>query len=170
MVQKGLMAPPADRIGVQRKAGGPISHTAGSCLPSAQTVSRASPRPRADGDLGLINEAAKGRTANAIRGMQLESDMRGNPALRADVFVQRWQTLDRQRRSFMRDYENTSANRVADRMIGLAKSLERDPQVESILRNRKSQLGRPERAGQSIGQSLADMVGRGRSRGPEIGM
>jgi len=55
-------------------------------------------------------------------------------------------------------------------MAGMAKSLERDPQVESILRNRKAQLGLPQVREQSIGQSLIDMLGLGRSRGPNIGM
>src|ERR1700712_2091837 len=102
--------------------------------------------------------------------MQLETEMRDNPALRADVFVQRWQALEQQRRGFMRYQETSKVNRVADQMIGMAKSLERDPQVESILRNRKAQLGLPDVPSRSIGQSLADMIGRGRSRGIEIGM
>jgi len=49
-------------------------------------------------DLKLIDAAANGRTANAIRVMQLEGEMRENPELRADIFIQRWQALDRQRR------------------------------------------------------------------------
>jgi hypothetical protein len=121
-------------------------------------------------DLRMIDEAAKGRTVNAIRIMQLEGEMRGNPELRADIFVQRWQALDHQRRLLLRDQENGRADKVADRMIGMAKSLERDPQVESILRNRKVQLGLPAMTERSVGQSLADMVGRGRSRGLGIGM
>lgn len=58
-------------------------------------------------------------------------------------------------------YRQTPTSKVADRMIGMAKGLERDPQVESILRNRKAQLGLPAMSERSIGQSLADMVGRG---------
>jgi len=52
----------------------------------------------------------------------------------------------------------------------MARSLERDPQLESLLRQRRSQLGLPELPMRSMGQSLADMVGRPRSRGIEIGM
>jgi len=55
-------------------------------------------------------------------------------------------------------------------MAGMAKSLERDPQVESILRNRKAQLGLPAMPERSIGQSLVDTYGLRRSRGPTIGM
>ncbi|UUL83780.1 Ti-type conjugative transfer relaxase TraA [Sphingomonas qomolangmaensis] len=121
-------------------------------------------------DLGLIAEAAEGRTSTTIRAMQLETELRVATENRADRFVQRWQTLERQRRLLLRDYETAFANEVGHRMIGMAKSLERDPQVESILRNRRTQLGLPEADGRSIGQSLADMIGRGRSRGLDIGM
>ena len=118
----------------------------------------------------LITEAAQGKTQAALRAMQLEAEMRTDPVLRADVFVQRWQALDRQRRSLLKDHESSRANRVAETMIGMARSLERDPQLESLLRQRRSQLGLPELPTRSMGQSLAEMVGRGRSRGIEIGM
>ena len=121
-------------------------------------------------DRPLIEEAANGRTQNAIRAMQLEAEMAKNPTLRADRFVQRWQALDRQRRQLLRNYEDNKANKVARRMIGMAKGLERDPQVESILRNRKAALNLPDVLKKSVGQSLADMVGTGRSRGIGIGM
>jgi hypothetical protein len=116
-------------------------------------------------DLGLIGQAAEGRTTAIILAMQLEARCRWvDPKLRADVFVARWQVLERQRRLFMRDQENTRADKVGVRMIGMAKSLERDSQVESILRNRKVELGLPDRLDR-IGQGLGDLIGRGRSRG-----
>ncbi len=121
-------------------------------------------------DLRLIGETAQGRTKAAIRAMQLEAEMRDNPALRADVFVQRWQALERQRRLLLRDHEETRANRIADRMMGMAKGLERDPQVESILRNRKVQLSLGNSTGASVGRELEQMIGRTRSRGLGIGM
>ncbi len=120
-------------------------------------------------DSRLIPEAAEGRTSATLRAMQLEAEMREDPQLRADTFVRRWQGLERQRRLLLRDHEDTRANNVADRMIGMAKQLERDPQVESILRNRKAELGLPPHT-RGIGQSLGDLIGRGRSRGIEIGM
>jgi hypothetical protein len=118
----------------------------------------------------LITEAASGRTQAAIKAMQLESEMRVNPELRADVFVQRWKALYRERRSLLEYHETSSANRVADRMIGMAKALERDPQVESILRQRKLTLGGMPLPDRNLGQTLADIIGRTRSRGIEIGM
>jgi hypothetical protein len=121
-------------------------------------------------DHRLIDESARGRTAATIRAMQLEVEMRESPALRADVFVQRWQGLERQRQALRRYSEDSEIRMVETRMIGMAKSLERDPQVESILRIRKAELGLPAMPNRSVGQALADMVGRGRSRGLGIGM
>lgn len=121
-------------------------------------------------DPGLIDQAAGGRVGASIRAMQLEGEIRVDPQRRADVFVQRWQALERQRRLLQRNHETTAMNRVGDRMMAMAKSLERDPQVESILRNRRVQLGLPETGRRSIGRDLADLAGRGRSRGPSIGM
>jgi Ti-type conjugative transfer relaxase TraA len=120
--------------------------------------------------LDLIPEAAKGRTAAALCAMQVEAELRIDPQLRADTFVQRWQALERQRRLLLRDHETSRANAVCERMLGMAQGLERDPQVESLLRNRKAQLGLPDVLGRSVGQSLAELVGRGRSRGLGIGM
>jgi Ti-type conjugative transfer relaxase TraA len=121
-------------------------------------------------DLGLIDQATNGRTQAVIRAMQLEAEMRTDPNLRADTFVQRWQALDQQRRLLLRDHEERRASKVAQTMAGMAKGLERDPQLESILRNRKHQLGLPPVPERSVGQSLVDMLGLGRSRGPSIGM
>jgi len=118
----------------------------------------------------LIAEAANGRTQAALKAMQLENEMRVNPELRADVFVRRWQALDRQRRLLLRDHETSRANRVADRMIGMAKSLERDPQVESILRQRKLTLGGIALPDRNLGQTLGEMIGRTRGREHGIGL
>lgn len=123
-------------------------------------------------DPRLIGEAANGNTQRAILAQQREADMRTDPHLRADMFVQRWQALERRRRLLLRDHETGKAGRIADSMIGMAKSLERDPQVESLLRNARHRLGLPDMPGRSVAHDLADMIGRGRgrSRGPEIGM
>ncbi|MBP2275357.1 MAG: hypothetical protein ACJASD_001156 [Sphingomonas echinoides] len=121
-------------------------------------------------DTRLIDEAAKGRTAATIRAMQLEAEMRENPTLRADVFVERWQSLERRRQALRRYNEDSKIRVVETKMIGMAKSLERDPQVESILRIRKGELGLTATPNRSIGHSLADMIGRRRSRGLGVGM
>ena len=121
-------------------------------------------------DHKLIEEAAQGKPGNAIMAMKYEGRLRVDPQLRADTFVRRWQALDRQRRSLLRDHETSRAGKVSDTMIGMAKSLERDPQMESILRNRRAEFRLPDMPERSLGQSLAAMVELGRGRGPNIGM
>lgn len=70
----------------------------------------------------------------------------------------------------LREQESSRVGKMADPMIGIAKSLLRDLWVESILRNRKARLGFPTMTERRIRQSLADMVGMGRSRHIGIGM
>jgi hypothetical protein len=54
-------------------------------------------------------------------------------------------------------------------MDGMARGLERDPQVESILENRKRELGISIGSSSGISMSLLDEIGRGRQRGLSIG-
>ncbi len=116
-------------------------------------------------DPALAGETASGRTQRAVRVLQLEAEVRANPRLRADRFVERWQGLERQRSALHRAGDMTGAGQVKDRMGAMAKSLERDPQVESLLRARRPELGLPVEMGRSVGQGLSDYLGIGRGRG-----
>lgn len=116
-------------------------------------------------DPALAGETASGRTQRAIRVLQLEAEVRADPRLRADRFVERWQGLERQRSALHHAGDITGAGQVRDRMGAMAKSLERDPQVDSLLRARRPELGLPAEIGQSVGQGLSDYLGIGRGRG-----
>ncbi len=116
-------------------------------------------------DPALAGETASGRTQRTIRVLQLEAEVRADPRLRADRFVERWQGLERQRSALHRAGDMTGAGQVKDRMGAMAKSLERDPQVESLLRARRPELGLPAEMSRSVGQSLSDYLGIGRGRG-----
>jgi Ti-type conjugative transfer relaxase TraA len=116
-------------------------------------------------DPALAGETASGRTQRAIRVLQLEAEVRADPRLRADRFVERWQGLERQRSALHRAGDMTGAGRVKDSMGAMAKSLERDPQVDSLLRSRRPELGLPVEMGRSVGQGLSDYLGIGRGRG-----
>ncbi|KQY29494.1 conjugal transfer protein TraA [Caulobacter sp. Root487D2Y] len=116
-------------------------------------------------DPTLAGETASGRTQRAIRVLQLEAEVRADPRLRADRFVERWQGLERQRSALHRTGDMTGAGQVKARMGAMAKSLERDPQVDSLLRARRPELGLPAEMGRSVGQGLSDYLGIGRGRG-----
>jgi Ti-type conjugative transfer relaxase TraA len=119
-------------------------------------------------ELGL--EAASGNSARAVRALQLETELRTNPSRCADRFVERWQRLDQtsQRQYRAGDMSGYKATRSA--MGDMAKSLERDPQLESILANRKKDLGIAFESGRRLGQELAFTHGIDIGRGRGIGI
>ena len=121
-----------------------------------------------DGD--LAREAGSGRVNRAIRALQLETELRTDPQRRADRFVERWQKLDRasQHQYQAGDMSGYQATRSA--MGDLAKSLERDPQLESILAGRKKDLGIGIESGRSLGRELAFTHGIDLGRGRGIGL
>jgi hypothetical protein len=118
----------------------------------------------------LALEAASGHSARAIRALQLETELRTDPSHRADRFVERWQKLDQ---TSQRQYQtgNMSGYKATRSAMGdMAKSLERDPQLESILANRKRELGIAFESGHGLGQKLALAHGIDIGRGRGIGI
>jgi Ti-type conjugative transfer relaxase TraA len=115
----------------------------------------------------LALEAASGNPNPAIRALQLETEIRTDPVRRADRFVERWQKLDRssEHRYAAGDYSGYRAARAE--MGNMAMSLERDPQLESILANRKRDLGigGDFDSGRRLGDELSFTHGLGRGRG-----
>lgn len=118
----------------------------------------------------FATEVASGdreRAMPARHAVQRETEMRQNPELRADRFVERFrdlkQTGDRQYAAG--NYSGYKAARTE--MGNMAKSLERDPQMESLLEGRKKQLGidMDFDSGMRLGQQLSLSHGLGRGRG-----
>ena len=133
-------------------------------------------RPHAAADLAsalqrqpeLTREAADGRSQGAIRAMQLEAEIRVDPVQRADRFVNDWQRLGQTRAVMQQGGNENGARRVAGRMAYMAKGLERDPQVESLLRHRTRELGLGKDIGRDLSRDLAASVSFERTR--SIGM
>ena len=90
--------------------------------------------------------------------------------MRADRFVENWQRLHRQRDQAFQSGNYTRAEAVTSSMGAMAKGLERDPQVDSLLRNRKIELGLHASGSGGIGHQLHEYLGLGRGRGIGIGM
>jgi hypothetical protein len=118
----------------------------------------------------LAREAGSGRINRTIRALQLETEIRTDPNRRADRFVERWQKLDNtsQRQYQAGDMSGYKSTRAA--MGDMAKSLERDPQLESILAGRKQQLGIAFDSGRSLGRELAFTHGIDLGIGRGIGL
>ena len=112
------------------------------------------------------------RVAQVIDGMKRENAALQDPNVRAERFVERWQELQGQRRE-LRGWQHDDARaKVESQMNGLTKSLERDPQVDSILRNRRQELGIGQelRRGQSIAHQLQEEMSRSRQISRGIGL
>jgi Ti-type conjugative transfer relaxase TraA len=118
----------------------------------------------------LAQEAATGRVSRTIRALQLETELRTDPQIRADRFVERWRSLDHagQRQYQAGDMSGYKSTRSA--MGDMAKSLERDPQLESILEGRKRELGISFESGRGLGLELAFNHGIDLARGRGIGL
>ncbi|PLP57119.1 Ti-type conjugative transfer relaxase TraA [Mesorhizobium loti] len=125
----------------------------------------------------LAQEAATGKVNRAIRALQLETEIRtgrSNDAsldlnARAARFVERWQKLNQ---TSQRQYQasNMASYRATRSQMGdMAKSLERDPQLESILANHKKALGIGMETGRRLGAELAFTHGIDLGRGRGIG-
>lgn len=112
------------------------------------------------------------RVAHVIDGMKRENAALQDPNIRAERFVERWQELQGQRRE-LRGWQHDDARaKVESQMNGMTKSLERDPQVDSILRNRRQELGigQLQRRGQSIAHELQEEMSRSRQISRGIGL
>jgi len=118
----------------------------------------------------LIGQAAGGNSVAAIRAMALEAEVRTSPAMRADRFVETWQGLHRQRENAFGAGHHSRANAITTSMGAMAKGLERDAQVDSLLRARKIELGLRSSGSDGIGHQLTEYLGLGRGRGLGIGM
>jgi hypothetical protein len=118
----------------------------------------------------LAHEAGSGRVNRAIRALQLETEMRIDPSRRADRFVERWRELKQtsQRQYQAGDMSGCWSTRSA--MGDMARSLERDPQMESILENRKRELGISFETGRRLGLELAFTHGIDLGRGRGLGI
>jgi len=164
----------AEAVLQARASGGPVLEHQKVALERA-TEALDQIRPSASRDMAsamqrdptLLREAAAGRSGPMVEAIRQEARVRADPNLRADRFVERWQQLSQDRDRLYRAGDITGREKAGKEMAGMAKSLERDPQVESILRGRTRELGLEigmERD-RDLGRQLTQDLGIGRDRG-----
>jgi hypothetical protein len=118
----------------------------------------------------LAREAAGGRVNRAIRALQLETELRIDPNRRADRFVARWQELKQTSQHQYQAGDMSGCRATRSAMGDMARGLERDPQMESILANRKRELGISFETGRRLGHELAFSHGIDLGRGRGLGI
>ena len=116
-------------------------------------------------DPSLTAEAASGRTQRAMEAMRTETKLRIDAPARADRFVAEWQASAKQLREHKANYDDAGAKRVGAHLNDMAKSLHRDPQLESLLRNRTHELGLKSLEKHSVSQALQEYLRPSRSLG-----
>ncbi|PYE29871.1 Ti-type conjugative transfer relaxase TraA [Rhizobium sp. PP-F2F-G38] len=106
------------------------------------------------------------RVGQLVAGMDRERAALTDPTVRADRFVERWQALQAERRELRGWQHDEARSKVEGQMRGMTKGLERDPQVETVLRNRSQDLGIGHiRQGQTIAREMERQLSQGRSQG-----
>ena len=128
---------------------------------------------RRDAQLSREVEFAIPREMNQQQGIELARDFVSrefvNRGMIADLnvhwdigadgrFVEGWQQLQHHRENLQRGGDFKGARKVSEQMAGMAKSLERDAQMESLLRPRRGELGIEMETGRSLARDLAASV------------
>ncbi len=144
---------------------------------------------QADKALGAIDQAAAADLRSALarnpglavqaetpaglekvkREMAAEAHVRATPELRAERFVETWKALQAERGGLSGWEKEPARKAVEARMGKLAEGLQRDPQMESVLRARTKELGLGS-SGQSLGQDLQRELTRSLGLGRGMGM
>ena len=162
-------------IGTMQAQGLPVlPHQKAALEQAGKALDRA--RPHAAADLAealarrpeLIAEAAGGRSQEAVQAMRHEAAVRTDPALRSDRFVGDWRSLSAARKQLEQQGDRAGVARLSAKLSELAGSLERDPQLESLLRGKAGELGIAPKPERSIAKELTATLTRERTR--DLGM
>ncbi len=117
----------------------------------------------------LVREAGAGRVSRIVLALKLETEIRTamdlDPGRRAERFVERWQKLDLTGQEQYQTGDISGYKSTRSAMSDMAKSLERDPQLESLLANHKKALGIQVESGRRLGVELAFNHGISSGRG-----
>ncbi len=132
-------------------------------------------RKAMNADRSLIADAAQGRTAGAISAMERQASMRireqriaAQNERRAIAFVDSWQRETAHYKKLRKTPNVAASNKVRASLVDMAKGLERDPQLESLLAGRRPQLGLDAMSTKPLSQDLQKLLGF--SRGLGMGM
>jgi Ti-type conjugative transfer relaxase TraA len=116
-------------------------------------------------DPALVDDAANGRAQRAIAAMRAEQAYRLDAPARADRFVAEWQSRSEELRHHKANHDYAGSKRVGAQLNDMAKALHRDPQLESLLRNRTHELGLKRLESNSVSHALQEHLRPSRSLG-----
>lgn len=147
-------------------------HQAGLVLdqarPGASALIVSAARHDPEAARALADLSGRERVGQLVAGMDRERAALADPNVRADRLIDRWQELDKERQALRGWRQDEARGKVEGQMRKVAGAIERDPQVESIVRGRAKELGigSPQRD-RSITLQMEQQLTRGRSIGLE---
>jgi len=160
-----------DVLAMRRQGLEPLPHQSDALSKAAAALDELCPdgardlRAAVNANRALLDEAANGKTAAAIRAMNLEAEIRVDLSGRADRFVADWQQKTKAIERIRKFGDYDQIDRAREDLTSMAKSLHRDPQLESLLKNRRLELGIKMPSGQSLSHELQNVLALSRSRG-----
>lgn len=108
------------------------------------------------------------RVNQLVAGMDRERALQADPNVRADRLINTWQKLQTERQNLHGWQHDEARGKVEGQMRKVAEVIERDPQVESIVRSRSKEIGISHvRQEQNVARVMEQSIRRGRSIGLE---
>ena len=117
----------------------------------------------------LTERSGRDRVRQVIEGLRHEQALQRDPQVRADRLLDELKEMQAQRDRLQGWQQAAERGKVEAGMKDLLKGLERDPQVDSLLRERVRELGinGPVRQGDSLSHAMERSFERGRGHGLE---
>jgi Ti-type conjugative transfer relaxase TraA len=114
----------------------------------------------------MVEQSGNERVNTLMTGMAQEREALADPHVRADRVVERWKSLSTQRDKLKGWQHDDQRAPVEKAMRQIAEGVGRDPQVESLLRHRRHELGLGKGvSGDSISRELQRAIHYDRDRG-----
>jgi Ti-type conjugative transfer relaxase TraA len=105
------------------------------------------------------------RVNQLVAAMDRERALQADPNIRAERFIERWNALRSERQQLRGWQQDEARDKIESQMRGMSQSLERDPQLESVLRNRAQEMGISHiRQEQTIAREMERQLTQGRSQ------
>jgi hypothetical protein len=119
-------------------------------------------------DRAIHELSGRDRVGQLVQGMDRERALQADPNVRADRLIKIWQELQGERQALRGRQHDEARGKVEGQMRTVAGSIERDPQVESIMRSHAQELGIGSlQRDRSITLQMEQQLTRGRSLGIE---
>ncbi|MGO7675018.1 Ti-type conjugative transfer relaxase TraA [Rhizobium leguminosarum] len=133
--------------------------------PGASALMASALRHDPEARQAMTELSGRERVGQLSAGMNRERAALANPDIRAERFIDRWQELQSERQELRGWHHDDARGQVEGQMRDMAQSLERDPPVEAILRDRSDDLGiRNLQQSQSLQQVMEQQLTENRSQ------